>query len=202
MSRVLVLFAHPNQTESKVNLGLFRLAHAIDGVTAVDLYAEYPRFKVDIDTEQDRLLEHDLIVLQFPFYWYSTPALLKEWQDLVLEFGFAYGEKGDKLKGKSLLVATTAGGAEEAYQEEGKNHFPIRTLLAPLEQTAGLCQMHYLAPLVLFASLTATDDDRAERHREAWQMLLHAAVDDRLDIERAEDADLMDVAALPIHEPA
>ena len=54
----------------------------MEGVTFVDLYAEYPRFEIDVDREQARLLAHDVIVFQNPLFWYSTPAILKEWQDL------------------------------------------------------------------------------------------------------------------------
>jgi len=105
MNKVLILFAHPDQPMSKVNLRMFEAAKMLDGITAIDLYGLYPRFKVDIEAEQQRLLAHDLIIFQFPIYWYSTPALLKEWQDLVLEHGFAYGKGGSKLAGKSLLIA-------------------------------------------------------------------------------------------------
>lgn len=196
MSRILVLFAHPNQSQSKVNVPMARMAGDTDGVTCVDLYAEYPRFKIDVAREQERLLEHDVIVMQFPFYWYSTPALLKEWQDLVLEFGFAYGRDGDKLAGKRLLPAITAGGAEHAYSAQGTNHFPIRTLLTPLEQTANLCQMHYLPPLVLFAALSASADDRVQQHVQLYRRLLEGLRDDTLDTSRVDAGGLFDLASL------
>ncbi|MCV5371612.1 NAD(P)H-dependent oxidoreductase, partial [Escherichia coli] len=89
--KVLILFAHPSQHRSEVNTPLFKEAQKIEGVTCVDLYGEYPRFNINIDREQQRLREHDVVIFQFPLYWYSTPAILKEWQDLVLEYGFAYG---------------------------------------------------------------------------------------------------------------
>lgn len=109
-NRVLVLFAHPSQHRSEANKPLFEQAKRVDGVTCVDLYAEYPTFKINIDREQKRLLDHDIIIFQFPLYWYSTPAILKEWQDLVLEYGFAYGTDGNELQGKKLLCSITAGG--------------------------------------------------------------------------------------------
>ncbi len=104
-NRVLVLFAHPSQHRSEANKPLFEQAKRIEGVTCVDLYAEYPTFKINIDREQKRLLDHDIIIFQFPLYWYSTPAILKEWQDLVLEYGFAYGtdielRSGDNADGQ------------------------------------------------------------------------------------------------------
>ena len=97
--RVLLLLAHPSLDRSEVNRPMADAVAGIDGITLVDLYAEYPDFQIDIDREQQRLLEHDVIVFQHPLYWYSTPAILKEWQDLVLEHGFAYGSGGTALQG-------------------------------------------------------------------------------------------------------
>jgi len=86
--------------------------------------------------------------LQHPLYWYSTPAILKEWQDLVLQHGWAYGAKDTALHGKRWHQVVTAGGSEEAYCAQGSNRLTVRQLLAPLEQTARLCGMRFL-PLSL-----------------------------------------------------
>jgi len=202
MHKVLVLFAHPGQRHSQINVELAEAAAKTPGITFVDLYAEYPRFKIDIDAEQQRLVAHDVIIFQFPIYWYSTPSLLKEWLDLVLEFGFAYGQGGDKLAEKLLLPIATAGGAETAYQENGSNHFPLRTLLSPLEQTATLCQMRYIPPYVLFASLKARTDGRSQQHLQNYRELLAALRDDRLDIDAARQRNLLSDDTLPINAEA
>jgi hypothetical protein len=68
-----------------------------EAVDISDLYEEYPDFYINVKREQQLLIEHDIIVFQHPFYWYSSPAILKQWEDLVLEFGFAYGPGGTKL---------------------------------------------------------------------------------------------------------
>lgn len=183
--KVLVLFAHPSPERSEINLPLFKAAQQIDGVTTVDLYAEYPTFRIDIDKEQQRLREHDVVIFLFPMYWYSTPSLLKEWQDLVLEYGFAYGPEGDELYEKRFMCALTAGGSEKAYQAEGYNHFTIRELLQPLEQTAALTGMTYLAPFALFGSRTAVEENRIEEHIEQWQRLLIALHYDQIDLQVA-----------------
>lgn len=179
--RVLVLFAHPSQARSEVNMPLFNDARSIPGVTAVDLYGEYPTFNIDIDREQQRLLEHDVVLFQFPLYWYSTPSLLKEWQDLVLEYGFAYGHDGHALNDKLFLCALSAGGQAEAYQTDGYNHFTIRQLLQPLEQMANLTGMRYLPPLALFGSRTAKEEQRISRHRSRYKRLLEALVAGNID---------------------
>lgn len=183
--KVLILFAHPSQHRSEVNAPLFKAANTIEGVTCVDLYAEYPHFNINIDREQQRLRDHDVVIFQFPLYWYSTPAILKEWQDLVLEYGFAYGSEGTELHGKTMLCVLSAGGKEEAYKAEGYNHFTIRELLAPIEQMSALTGMNYIAPLALFGSRTAQEEDRIPQHVERYNTLLNALVNDTLDLEAA-----------------
>ena len=170
--KILILFAHPSLERSEVNIKLLKASSGVDGVTVVDLYGEYPNYRIDIDLEQRRLREHDVLVFMFPLYWYSTPALLKEWQDLVLEYGFAYGQDGTALHGKSLLCALTAGGPEKAYCAAGYNHFTLRQLLAPLEQTATLTGMQYLAPFALFSSRIAVEQGRVGDHVADWRRLL------------------------------
>ena len=183
--KILVLFAHPSVGRSEVNRPLAEVAAAVPGVTLVDLYAEYPDFRIDVDCEQKRLLDHDVIVFLHPLYWYSTPAILKEWQDLVLEHGFAYGSGGDRLHGKIFFDATTAGGLEAAYRSEGYNHFSIAELLQPLEQTADLCGMTWLPPFALFGSRQAVDENRVDQHLSDWRRVLEALRDDRMDLQRA-----------------
>ena len=189
--RILLLLAHPSLDRSEVNRPMADAVVDIDGMTVVDLYAEYPDFQIDIDREQQRLLEHDVIVFQHPLYWYSTPAILKEWQDLVLEHGFAYGAKGTALHGKIFFNALTAGGIEAAYCAEGYNHFTIRELLHPLEQTAVLCGMTYLPPFALFGSRSAVEEGRIGRHVADWMRVLKALRDDRLDIATAQNLPML-----------
>ncbi len=183
--RILVLFAHPSPDRSEVNRPLARATAGVDGVTLVDLYAEYPDLQIDIDREQSRLLAHQVVCFMHPLYWYSTPAILKEWQDLVLEHGFAYGSEGTALHGKVFFNAITAGGAEAAYCAAGYNHFSIRELLRPLEQTALLCGMRYLPPFALFSARTAVDEGRVNDHVRDWVRVLEALRDGRFDLDAA-----------------
>ena len=184
--RILVLFAHPVPQQSEVNIFLFEDAQQLPNVTTVDIYAEYPDFNIDVVKEQQRLINHDVIVFQYPLYWYSTPSILKEYQDLVLEYGFAYGKGGIALREKLFFCAISAGGKEEAYQTDGFNHFTIRQLLQPLEQMASITNMTYLAPFALFGSRSASREDRISTHREKWKMLLNALITNHIDIERAQ----------------
>ena len=149
--KILVLHAHPRLSSSVVQRAMLRAIEGLDDVTLVDLYAEYPDFAIDVAKEQQRLLHHDVIVLQHPFYWYSSPAIIKEWQDLVLENGWAYGPGGTRLAGRFLMQAISTGGPEQVYHAQGRNRFEVTELLAPFNQTAYLCSMAYLAPFVIYS---------------------------------------------------
>ena len=84
--QVLVNVFHPRLAQSTVNQAwVARLATA--GVTLRDMYALYPDGKIDIAAEQAALLAHERIVFQHPFFWYSTPPLMKQWLDDVLVYG-------------------------------------------------------------------------------------------------------------------
>ncbi len=198
MQRVLILFAHPGPRHSQTNCVLSQTAKQLGDITFVDLYAAYPRFKIDIDKEQQRLLEHDVIVFQFPLHWYSTPSLLKEWQDLVLEYGFAYGPGGDKLAGKTCLLAVTAGAPQDSYHEDATNRFALPTLLSPLQQTMRFCQMDYLPPYVLFSSLSAKAQGKNESHAKGYERLLVALRDEQFDAEAARSIGLPNADNLPL----
>lgn len=147
--KILVLLAHPRPSGSVVQRAMERAVAQLDGITLRDLYARYPDFAIDVGEEQGLLLQHDLIVLQHPFYWYSCPAIVKEWLDLVLEYGWAYGTGGTRLNRKYLMSAVSTGGSQAAYHQDGFNRFDIGTLLTPFNQTAHLCGMGWLEPFVV-----------------------------------------------------
>ncbi|MCM3693614.1 NAD(P)H-dependent oxidoreductase [Neobacillus niacini] len=142
--KTLVIVAHPNLEQSKVNRTWMNRLQQEDNVTVHNLYAHYPTYEIDVKKEQQLLLEHDRIVFQFPFYWYSSPALLKQWQDLVLTYGWAYGSEGTKLRGKEFMLVISTGGPKEAYQAGGFNHFSISELTKPFQATANLTGMRFL----------------------------------------------------------
>ncbi|MBW4553115.1 MAG: NAD(P)H-dependent oxidoreductase [Aphanocapsa sp. GSE-SYN-MK-11-07L] len=180
-NRVLVLFAHPALEKSWVNRHLIRAIQGLESVTVHDLYELYPSFHINVELEQELLLAHDVIVFQHPFYWYSSPALLKEWQDLVLEYGFAYGDGGTALRGKKFLSAITTGGGEKAYCRKGYNRFTIRELLVPFEQTAVLCGMEYLPPFVVQGTHQLREREQIARHVEDYRRTILALRDDTVD---------------------
>jgi glutathione-regulated potassium-efflux system ancillary protein KefG len=179
---ILILFAHPAFHKSRVNRVLAGAVRELPGVTFHDLYEDYPDLDIDVKREQALLLAHDVVVLHHPFFWYSTPAILKEWQDLVLEHGWAYGREGTALRGKWMMNILTTGGRESAYHREGHNRFTIRELLAPIEQTARLCGMAYLPPFVAHGTHRMTPEEM-EGHAGDLRRLIVALRDDRIDLE-------------------
>ena len=146
MKHILILFGHPAFRRSTINAALREAVETLDGVTFHDLYANYPDFLIDVRHEQQLCESHDIIIFQHPFYWYSTPAIVKEWFDLVLEHAWAYGSTGKALEGKTTFQALTAGGSQENYSPDGLNLYTIRELTAPFKATANLCGMDWLPP--------------------------------------------------------
>ncbi|WP_129689470.1 NAD(P)H-dependent oxidoreductase [Gottfriedia acidiceleris] len=163
--KTLVIVAHPNIEQSKVNKAWMNRLQQED-VTIQNIYASYPNFEIDVEKEQKLLLDHDRIVFQFPLYWYSTPALLKQWQDSVLSYGFAYGSEGTKLRGKELILAISTGGPALAYQAGGYNHYSMSELTRPLQATANLCGMHFLPTFLLQGVMNLTDEKLQESAEE------------------------------------
>ncbi|TKH41447.1 general stress protein [Paenibacillus terrae] len=154
----LVIVTHPNLAESRVNKRWVQELKKQPGVTIHNLYEVYPDEKINVAQEQELLEQHDRIVLQFPFYWYSTPSLLKKWEDEVLTYGWAFGSGGDKLEGKELLIALSAASLEENYQHDGRNRYTIEELLRPLEATSHLIGAKLLPYFVQYGAAVLTDE--------------------------------------------
>lgn len=159
--RVYVLAAHPDWRESRVNRRLRDTALATPGVRVRDLYRSYPDFDIDVPAEQAAARAARLLVLLHPVHWYSMPALLKLWLDEVLAHGWAYGHGGDALRGRDLWLVATTGGPESSYHPQGYNRYFFDAFLPPYEQTAALCGLRFLPPMVLHGAHRASDDEVA-----------------------------------------
>ena len=159
MAKVLLLFAHPALEKSRIHKSLIREVNDLEGILFHDLYELYPDFDIDVKKEQQLLLQHDIIIFQHPFYCYSATALIKQWQDLVLEHNWAYGSKGKMLSGKTSFNIISCGGSREAYSKEGRNRYSIKELMAPFDQTAVLCNMKYWPPFVIHGTHRLTNNE-------------------------------------------
>lgn len=175
MAEILVLAAHPQLAQSRVTRALMQAAARVHGgganVEVRDLYALYPDYDVDVAAEQAALSAADLVVWLHPVHWYSMPPLMKLWLDEVFVFGWAYGPGGHALRGKDLWLVCSTGGTAQAYRPDGYNRYFFDAFLHSHEQTAALCGMRWLPPLVLHGAHRAGDDALAA-HAELLSLRL------------------------------
>ena len=149
--KILVNVFHPSMDKSRYNKAMVQAVTYLPGVTVRNLYDLYPNHKIDVGAEQALTIQYDLIVFQHPFYWYSAPALMKEWEDQVLSYGFAFGSQGSKLKDKVWAQAVTVGSSFESYGAGKANPYSVEDLLRPFELTSRFCGMSYAKPFVFHA---------------------------------------------------
>jgi glutathione-regulated potassium-efflux system ancillary protein KefG len=180
MKKILIIFAHPALHKSKIHKRLTDSIKNVQGITLNNLYENYPDFYFNIITEQQLLIEHDIIVWQHPFYWYSSPAILKEWFDLVLQHGFAYGKRGRNLEGKQVLSVISTGGSKEVYSSKGRNQYTVNEFLIPFKQSANLCMMQYLPPYVIYDASNLTNFD-IDNYASQYKQLLISLRDEKID---------------------
>jgi glutathione-regulated potassium-efflux system ancillary protein KefG len=170
--KTLVIVAHPNLSDSVVNKIWMERLQQEDDMTVHNLYEEYPDGRINnTEREQQLLVEHDRIVFQFPFYWYSSPSLLKEWQDTVLTYGWAYGSAGTKLRGKEFVLAISTGGPEAAYQAGGFNQYSMSELTKPFQATANLTGMRFLPTFTTQGARLLTNEQVQESAEKLVQHL-------------------------------
>jgi len=172
-AEILVIVAHPELEQSRANQRLLAAARALQqrspaGRLAVrDLYALYPDYLIDITAEQAALAAARLVVWQQPIHWYGMPPLLKLWVDDVLAFGWAYGPGGTALRGKDLWLVASTGGPEDSYRPDSYNRYFFDAFLPPYEQTAALCGMRFMPPLLLHGAHKAKEAEIAA-HAETY----------------------------------
>ncbi|MBO1298469.1 MULTISPECIES: NAD(P)H-dependent oxidoreductase [Enterococcus] len=154
--KTLIIVSHPT-IETSLNQQFFKEASIHLSATWHHLEACYPDGKIDLQTELALLKEHDRIIFQFPFYWYSAPAHLKMWQDQVLESATKV------LLGKELGIVLTTGVSEKEYQAGGKEEYTISEFLRPYQRIAHKFQMTFLPPFVLAQFMYLTEEQRFER---------------------------------------
>ncbi len=182
MAKLLVLFAHPALEKSRIHNRMLQHIQHLPQLYFHDLYEAYPDLDIDVEKEKKLLLAHDVIIWQHPFYWYSAPAIIKQWMDLVLEHNWAYGRHGKMLAGKRIFNAISSGGSKDAYCAEGRNRYSIPQLLAPFEQTAQLCGMKYIPPFVVHGTHLLAEGD-IELYAVQYEQLLVALANDRINEE-------------------
>ena len=190
MSKILLVVAHPALEKSRNNVRLIKAAESMENVVVRDLYELYPRFSINAKKEQQYLEQSDIIVLLHPFYWYSTPALMKQYLDMVFVHGWAYGKDGDKLKDKLMFNALTTSGTRDSYNWNEHNRFPLSSFLIPFNQLAHVCRMHYLPPYVLHESGKTFASDSA-KHAKNFKVLLQLLRQEGLQPEKIKEMEYL-----------
>jgi len=136
----------------------------------------------DIVIEQQKLKAADLVIFQFPLWWFSLPAILKGWVDRVMTMGFAYGagQRYDQggLKGRRAMLALTTGGPEPSYSERGING-AMEQILFPIQHgILYFCGLQPLPPFVVYGPAHLSPEQRhAELERYRRHLLALDAVE-------------------------
>jgi NAD(P)H dehydrogenase (quinone) len=130
-----------------------------DGETAFDVQAaqrlasDRGTLPADVTRELERVERADLMILQYPMWWFAAPAMLKGWIDRVLVYGRTYTSRmrydGGHLKGKRAMVSVTLGGAETTFAHNGRNG-DIELLLWPVQMSLHYVGLTVLPPFTAF----------------------------------------------------
>lgn len=169
--KILILFGHPAFEKSNYSKRMIEGLMDMEHITFHDLYESYPEMDIDREYEQQLLLEHDCIIFHHPMYWYSAPAIFKEWQDLVLMHDWAYGSKAHALEGKYFMTVMTTGAPRQAFCKEEYQHHSVREFLVPFHQMAMMCRMVPLPPFVIHGT-HAVEDDKLEQAKASYHTIL------------------------------
>lgn len=167
MKKTLVVVGHPHLEKSVVSK---HWLEAITGKATLRFLAEVaPLDKpLDIAAEQAVLEQHDRIILQFPLYWYSAPALMKRWLDEIMTFGWAYGQGGDKLAGKELGIAVSAGGAEVEFSSTGYQLYTLEEFMQQYEAVAAFVRMKWIGMHAIYDTYGADLIDRLPQNSQQY----------------------------------
>ncbi len=155
--KTLIIYGHPHPEQSNANKQLIKAVRE-NSVDVLTLIEKYPTGEFEVEYEQERLLNYDQIILQFPFYWYSAPYIMKKYLDEVFVAGYAFnGAVAGKLTGKILKIAITTGASKQSYVPGGYNNEHPTTFLKPFTQMADKMGMVYKpASIVYDAVIDAT----------------------------------------------
>jgi glutathione-regulated potassium-efflux system ancillary protein KefF len=173
---IVVLYAHPYPHYSRACATLLEAIRDLPDLRVRSLYDTYPDFDIDPEAERAAVADATLVVWMGPFYWYTVPALLKHWFEVVLVKGWAYGPGGTALNGKDCLWVATTGGESESFTPPGEHAHAFEDFVPVVEQTARFCGMNWLPPFTLHGAhevretvLRAAGVELRER-LEAWAL--------------------------------
>lgn len=115
MKNILIISGHTNLAASVANKTILEtLNERLPEAEIVKLDELYPDFKIDVEAEQQKLLRADIIVLQFPLFWYSAPSILERWMEETFRHGFSHGSTGRQAQGQETHSLFHNGSARNA----------------------------------------------------------------------------------------
>lgn len=158
MAKSLIISGHPDYKHSFANRAILDEVHRLKPhVEIVYLDALYPDYRMDAPTEQKRLVGADIIVFEFPMWWYSSPSLLHAYVEQVFTHGFAYGSQGVALRGKEVVWSFTTGAPEAAYNGSGKEGYAIEAFMPPFYATAQLTGLRHRGNVISYGMALVPD---------------------------------------------
>lgn len=162
MSKIVVIGAHPDYQKSIANRAVLdEFQKLVPEAEIVKLAELYPNFVIDASKEQQRLQPAEMIIFEYPFWWYSAPSLLHRYLEQVFLHGWAYGSQTKALEGKNLTLSFTIGGAQSEYERrEGVMH-TIEQFLPAMLATAHFTGMIYRGAVYSF-DMACYEPDNAE----------------------------------------
>lgn len=175
MKKILVISGHPDYRNSVANRAILDEFHQlVPSAEIVYLDALYPDFNIDVEEEQKRLAEADVIVLEFPFWWYSAPSLMRRYLESVITFGFAYGPDANAISGKPFIISLTTGAPEEAYSPEGYQGYKFEQFIPQFRALSNLCGLDWREPVISFGMKKPAPDDKEAVARFRGEVSSHA----------------------------
>ncbi len=160
MKNILIVSGHTNLNNSVANKKILEeLRKRLPNAEIDYLDKLYPDYRISVEKEQEKLLKAEIIVFQYPVFWYSMPSLLEKWMEEVFQHGFSHGSTGDKLKNKKIIVSLTTGAPKEAYNN-------IDDFLNPIKASAKLCQMEYIGSVVTYGVSYQIRNDKGKEIEE------------------------------------
>ncbi len=177
MKSTVVIYGHPHYADSHSNKAILNvLAQEVPEAGVVNLMELYPDYKIDVAKEQARLKEADVIVFEFPIFWYGMPSILDRYVEEVFTYGFAYGAKGNALQGKKLLISFTAGVAKKEYSPEGKQHHSMDEYLLKINSTAALCGLEVADTVGSFGMMIVDPADKEHNADVISEAITHGKI--------------------------
>ena len=152
--KTLVIVSHPNFEKSLITKALQNTAIAMPGVTVRNLESLYGN-----NSEQAACMDVDRIVFLYPTHWFNLTPMLKAYLNVAWTYGWAFGPGGEALKGKELLVVTSAGASEFTYSDNGIINCTMADVLSPLKASALYIGMKFADPLAFYGVMNATEND-------------------------------------------